>query len=199
MGRIITNLTKNLIIFRPGDKDIDPDNDFIFYVYNEYLNKVTEYISEDNLIEMGIGLITIKELYTNNIRKVVSVITPIAKQPDTHSISYNTFGFFLLVKLSIDMIISYVYARGLIELTSDIVKNESKVAYNLSNYFLENFGYERGLVSDIVRDLKDQKKFEEYYGKFLQYAKDKIDSLTIEKAKDIYNSFNSFFTPIQNK
>jgi len=194
MGRIITNLTKNLIIFRPGDKDIDPDNDFVFYVYNEYLNKVTEYISEDNLIEMGIGLITIKELYTNNIRKVVSVITPIAKQPNTHSISYNTFGFFLLVKLSIDMIISYAYVRGLIELTSDIVKNESKVAYNLSNYFLENFGYERGLVRDIVRDLKDQKKFEEYYGKFLQLAKDKVDNLTVEKAKDIYHSFNSFFT-----
>jgi hypothetical protein len=94
MGKIITNLTKNLIIFRPGDKDIDPDNDFVFYVYNEYLNKVTEYISEDNLIEMGIGLITIKELYTNNIRKVVSVITPIAKQPNTHSISYNTLVSF---------------------------------------------------------------------------------------------------------
>jgi hypothetical protein len=92
------------------------------------------------------------------------------------------------------MIISYAYVRGLIELTSDIVKNESKVAYNLSNYFLENFGYERGLVRDIVRDLKAQKKFEEYYGKFLQLAKDKVDNLTVEKAKDIYHSFNSFFT-----
>jgi len=167
MGQVITKLLNNLIIFRPYEDEDDPDDDYIFYIYDEYINKVYEYIPEENLEEMGLELITIKELYTNNIRKVASLISPVTKQIKAHSISYNTFGFFLLIKLSINTIMAYSYAKGFIKLTEDIAKNEFKVAYNFSEYLLEYFDYGRGIKDTVIGDLKDEKTFIDYYSKNL--------------------------------
>jgi len=202
MGKIITHLTKNLIIFRPDDEEKDPNDDYLFYVYDEYLNKVTEYISEDRLEEMGIELISIMELYTNNVKKVASLVTPIAKQPNAHSISYNTFGFFLLVKFSIDSIISYTYAKGLIRLANDIAKDiayeDFKVTYNLAIYFLENFGYKEGLDSSIVSDLQNFQTFKKYYEMFHKKITDITeDNLTTTNIKRVFEKFNEEFEPKQ--
>jgi len=80
MGKIVTELTKNLIIFRPDEEGNDPDDDYLFYIYDQYLNKVTEYTEEDDLEEMGKELLTIKELDTNIVRKAASMVTPIVRK-----------------------------------------------------------------------------------------------------------------------
>ncbi len=210
MGKVLANLTKNLIIYRVHEDYDNPDKDYLIYIYDQYLNKVTEYIDKRKIVEMGIALLNTKELYTNNIRKVASLVKPIIKKPQTvknpkediHSISYNTFGLFLLTKICIDIIASHAYARGLIKLVIDINNDELeenfKIAYELSKYFLENFGYEKSLENTISEDLKNFQKFREYYKKFYKHyiqIKRGADDLTMNMVDTIFDGFNSEFLP----
>jgi hypothetical protein len=134
-------------------------------------------------------------LYTNVSKKVASLIIPIArkKPKDINSISYSLFGFFLLIKLSIDMIASYTYTKGLIKLTMDINDNEYPIAYNLSKYFLENFGYLNSLDDAVIKDLQDYNRFEEHYKKFDNLIQNKSYNLSMKDVEEKFNSFNRFY------
>ncbi|MFZ8801303.1 MAG: hypothetical protein ACO2ON_03980 [Candidatus Nanopusillus sp.] len=186
MGKIVTELTKNLIIFRPDEEEIDPDDDYLFYIYDQYLDKVTEYISEEKLEEMGKELLTMKELYTNVVRKAASMVTPIVRKKEESTVlGYRLFGFLLLMKLSIDMLLSYIYAKGLVELTDSVVDSEGLVAYKLGQYFLNELNYKAGFNKIAVDILSNEQLFIEFYNILITKLKEEKD---IEK---VYYSFTN--------
>ena len=188
MGKIISKLTDNLIIFRPDADEKDPDDDYLFYIYDQYLNKVTEYISEDRLEEVGKILLTIKELDTNMVKKAASMVTPIIRKKKSSVLGYRLFGFLLLMKLNIDNIASNLYARSLIELTDKIVDSEDLVAYRLGQYFLNELNYKVGLNKMTVDLLNNEHYFKQFYNILVS---------KLGKEKDIEKVYNDFIEEIR--
>ena len=188
MGKVVSELTKNLIIFRPYDDENNSDDDYLFYVYDQYLNKITEYISEERLEGMGKELLTIKELDTNIVRKAASMVTPIVRKKKSSVLGYRLFGFLLLMRLSIDMIASNLYARGLVELTDKIVESEGSIAYKLGQYFLNELNYRVGF-NKIALDILSS---EQHFIKFYNILVDKL-----EKETDIEKAYNDFIEEIR--
>jgi len=184
MGKIVLELTKNLIIFRPDEDEKRPDDDYLFYIYDEYLNKVTEYISEERLEEMGKMLITIKELDTNVVRKAASMVTPIVRKKEESTVlGYRLFGFLLLMRLSMDIIFSSLYAKGLVELTDKVVDSEKSIAYRLGQYFLNELNYKVGFNKMTLDILNNEEQFKEFYNTLVD---------VLEKEKDIEKAFYRF-------
>ena len=188
MGIIVAELTKNLIIFRPDEDKKRPDDDYLFCIYDQYLNKVTEYISEDRLEEMGKILLTIKELDTNMVKKAASMVTPIIRKKKSSALGYRLFGFLLLMKLNIDNIASNLYARSLIELTDKIVDSEDLVAYRLGQYFLNELNYKVGLNKMTVDLLNNEHYFKQFYNILVS---------KLGKEKDIEKVYNDFIEEIR--
>jgi len=181
MGTIIFELSNNLVIFRPEEEET-PNKDILFYIYEKVPYEIGQDISLEELEKIGKRIINMKELDVNVVRKAASIVTPIVRKKST-ILGYRLFGFLLLMKLSIDTILSYTYAKGLVELSNEIVDSEGSVAHKLGKYFLDELNYKVGFIKDALDILNNEQQFTEFY-KIL------VDKL--EKAKDIETAYDDF-------
>jgi hypothetical protein len=130
-----------------------------------------------------------KELDTNVVRKAASMVTPIVRETDKSTVlGYRIFGFLLLMKLSMDMILSYAYAKGLTELANEIARSEGSTAYKLSQYFLNELNYAVGFDKEAIDTLSN----EQYFTKLYEIIVDKL-----EGEKDIEKAYKRFTKAIQ--
>jgi hypothetical protein len=93
------------------------------------------------------------------------------------------------MKLSMDTILSYTYAKGLAELSNEIVDSEGSVAYKLGQYFLNELNYTVGFSKDAVDILSNEQPFKELYNIL-------VDKL--EKADNIEIAYDNFIEAIKN-
>ncbi len=187
MGTIIFELTNNLVIFRPEDEET-ADKDTLFYIYEKVPHEIGQDISLEELEKIGKRIINMKELDTNVVRKAVSIVTPMVRKKGT-ILGYRLFGFLLLMKLSMDTILSYTYAKGLVELSKEIVDSEGSVAYKLGQYFLNELNYTVGFSKDAVDILMNEQQFKYFYNIL-------VDQL--EKADNIEIAYDNFIDAIKN-
>jgi len=188
MGTIIFELTNNLVIFRPEDEET-ADKDTLFYIYEKVPYEIGQDISLEELEKIGKRIINMKELDTNVVRKAASIVTPIVRKTDESTIlGYRVFGFLLLMKLSMDMILSYAYAKGLTELSNEIVHSEESAAYKLGQYFLNELNYAVGFSKDAIDILSN----EQYFTKLYEILVDKL-----EGGKDIEKVYEGFTKAIK--
>ncbi len=129
-----------------------------------------------------------KELDTNVVRKAASMVTPMVRKKGT-ILGYRLFGFLLLMKLSMDTILSYTYAKGLVELSNKIVDSEGSVAYKLGQYFLNELNYTVGFSKDAVDILMNEQQFKDFYNIL-------VDQL--QKADNIELAYDNFIDAIKN-
>ena len=190
MGKIIRELDENLVIFEPKD-ETKTDDDILYYLYEKLPEPLKKDISIDELDSYGERIITMRELDINVSRKIASVITPTAKKAKNSSaFSYRLFSFLLRVKISIDTILSYAYAKSLVELSDRIVNSEEDIAYNLSQYLLEELNYKSKFIQLILNTLTNKNEFKEYY-KIVKKGIDKIEEgLSAKAIKDVYEKFD---------
>jgi len=189
MGKIIAKLDENLIIFRPQD-ETKTDDDILFYLYREIPEELQEDVPISILDDNGERIITMKELDVNVSRKIASIVTPIAKKSkDSSVLGYRIFGFLLRVKISIDTIISYAYAKSLVELSDKIVNSEEDIAYKLGQYLLKHLNYENKFNQTVLSILTNEKDFKKYYT-LLKDEIEKVEPLSINSIKDAYNEFD---------
>jgi len=187
MGTIIFELTNNLVIFRPEDEET-ADKDTLFYIYEKLPYEMGQDISLEELEKIGKRIINMKELDVNVVRKSASIVTPMVRKKGT-VLGYRLFGFLLLMKLSMDTILSYTYAKGLAELSNEIVDSEGSVAYKLGQYFLNELNYTVGFSKDAVDILSNEQPFKELYNIL-------VDKL--EKADNIEIAYDNFIEAIKN-
>jgi len=179
MGTIIFELTNNLIIFRPEDEET-ADKDTLFYIYEKVPYEIGQDISLEELEKIGKRIINMKELDTNVVKKAASMVTPIVRKTDESTIlGYRVFGFLLLIKLSMDMILSYAYAKGLVELSNAIVHSERSTAYKLGQYFLNELNYAVGFSKDAIDILMNEEYFTKLYEIIVKELENKKDIETI--------------------
>jgi len=187
MGTIIFELTNNLVIFRPEDEET-ADKDTLFYIYEKVPYEIGQDISLEELEKIGKRIINMKELDTNVVRKAASIVTPMVRKKGT-VLGYRLFGFLLLMKLSMDTILSYTYAKGLAELSKEIVDSEGSVAYKLGQYFLNELNYTVGFSKDTIDILSNEQQFKDFYNIL-------VDKL--EKADNIEIAYDNFIEAIKN-
>ena len=189
MGKIIEELDNNLVIFRPED-ETKTDDDILFYLYRDIPEQLQEDVPISILDDNGERIITMKELDVNVSRKIASIVTPIAKKSkDSSVLGYRIFGFLLRVKISIDTIISYAYAKSLVELSDKIVNSEEDIAYKLGQYLLKHLNYENKFNQTVLSILTNEKDFKKYYT-LLKDEIEKVEPLSINSIKDAYNEFD---------
>jgi len=190
MGQIIKELDKDLVIFKPQD-ETKTDDDILYYLYAEIPEPLKKDISIDELDNYGERIITIRELDMNVSRKIASVITPAAKKSkDSSTLGYRLFSFLLRVKISMDAILSYAYAKSLVELSDKIVNSEEDIAYKLSQYLLENLNYSARFKQIVLKVLTNENEFKKYY-KVLKEEIEKVgDQLSTNTIEKVYNEFD---------
>jgi hypothetical protein len=190
MGRIIKELDENLVIFKPQD-ETKTDDDILYYLYQEIPEPLKKDISIDELDNHGERILTMRELDINVSRKIASIITPAAKKSkDSSALGYRLFSFLLRVKISIDTILSYAYAKSLVELSDKIVNSEENIAYKLSQYLLENLNYGAKFKQIVLNTLTNENEFKKYYEVLkeeIEKAGEQLSTNTIEK---VYNEFD---------
>ena len=186
MGTIIFELTNNLVIFRPEEEET-ADKDILFYIYEKVPYEIGQDISLEELEKIGKRIINMKELDVNVVRKAASMVTPMVRKKGT-VLGYKLFGFLLLMKLSIDTILSYTYAKGLVELSNEIVDSEGSVAYKLGQYFLNELNYAVGFNKEAIDTLSN----EQYFTKLYEILVDKL-----EKADNIEIAYDNFIEAIK--
>ena len=187
MGTIIFELDNNLVIFRPEEEET-PNKDTLFYIYEKIPYQIGQDISLEELEKIGKRIINMKELDINVVRKEASIVTPIVRKKKSSVLGYRLFGFLLLMKLSIDVILSYTYAKGLVELSDKIVDSEGSVAYKLGQYFLSELNYRVGFNKMALDILTNEQQFSKFYNML-------VDKL--EKEKDIEKAYNNFIEEIR--
>ena len=187
MGTLIFELTNNLVIFRPEEEETT-DKDTLFYIYEKVPYEIGQDISLEELEKIGKRIINMKELDVNVVRKAASIVTPMVRKKGT-VLGYRLFGFLLLMKLSMDTILSYTYAKGLAELSNEIVDSEGSVAYKLGQYFLNELNYTVGFSKDAIDILSNEQQFKDFYNIL-------VDKL--EKADNIEIAYDNFIEAIKN-
>ncbi len=190
MGTIIKELDNNLVIFKPQD-ETKTDDDILYYLYGEIPEPLKKDISIDELDSYGERIITMKELDVNVSRKIASIITPAAKKSkDSSALGYRIFSFLLRVKISMDIILSYAYAKSLVELSDKIVNSEEDIAYTLSQYLLENLNYKGKFKQIVLNTLTNENEFKKYY-RILKEEIEKIgEQLSTNSIEKVYNEFD---------
>jgi hypothetical protein len=192
MGTIIKELDKNLVIFEPKD-ETKTDDDILYYLYKEIPEPLKEDISIDELDNYGERIITMRELDLNVSRKIASIITSVAKKSkdkDSSALGYRLFSFLLRVKISMDTILSYAYAKSLVELSDKIVNSEADIAYNLSQYLLEKLNYKSKFMQLVLNILTNKDEFKEYYEVLKKGIDDIEEGLSAKTIKEVYKKFN---------
>jgi len=190
MGQIIKELDENLVIFKPQD-ETKTDDDILYYLYQKIPEPLKKDISIDELDNYGERIITMRELDMNVSRKIASIITPAAKKSkDSSALGYRLFSFLLRIKISMDTILSYAYAKSLVELSDKIVNSEEDIAYQLSQYLLENLNY-KGKFKQIVLDtLTKEEEFKKYYRVLKEEIEKVGDQLSTNTIEKVYNEFD---------
>lgn len=190
MGTIIKELDNNLVIFKPQD-ETKTDDDILYYLYGEIPEPLKKDISIDELDSYGERIITMKELDINVSRKIASIITPAAKKSkDSSALGYRIFSFLLRIKISMDIILSYAYAKSLVELSDKIVNSEEDIAYTLSQYLLENLNYKGKFKQIVLNTLTNENEFKKYY-RILKEEIEKIgEQLSTNSIEKVYNEFD---------
>jgi hypothetical protein len=190
MGTIIKELDNNLVIFKPQD-ETKTDDDILYYLYGEIPEPLKKDISIDELDSYGERIITMKELDVNVSRKIASIIIPAAKKSkDSSALGYRIFSFLLRVKISMDIILSYAYAKSLVELSDKIVNSEEDIAYTLSQYLLENLNYKGKFKQIVLNTLTNENEFKKYY-RILKEEIEKIgEQLSTNSIEKVYNEFD---------
>lgn len=190
MGEIIKELDDNLIIFRPID-ETKTDDDILYYLYERLPGEIKKNIPIDELDRYAERILTMRELDINVSRKIASIITPAAKKSkDSSALGYRLFSFLLRVKISIDTIISYAYAKSLVELSDKIVNSEENIAYNLSQYLLDELNYKKKFKQIVLDTLSKENEFKKYYA-ILKEEIEKVDNqLSANSIEKVYNEFD---------
>ena len=191
MGEIIFELDKDLVIFRPQD-ETKTDDDILYYINEEIPEPLKKDISIDQLDNRGERIITMKELDLNVSRKIASIITPVAKKAkdkEDSALGYRLFSFLLRVKLNIDTILSYAYAKSLVELSAKIVNSEEDIAYNLSQYLLDELDYKNKFMQLVLNTLTNKNEFKDYYNILKEKINKVEEGLSAKTIKNIYDEF----------
>jgi hypothetical protein len=190
MGRIIKELDKDLVIFKPQD-ETKTDDDILYYLYEEIPEPLKKDISIDELDNHGERIITMRELDMNVSRKIASIITPAAKKSkDSSALGYRLFSFLLRVKINVDTILSYAYAKSLVELSDKIVNSEEDIAYQLSKYLLENLNYGAKFKQLVLNTLTNENEFKKYYSVLKEEIEKVGDQLSTNTIEKVYNEFD---------
>jgi len=190
MGQIIKELDKDLVIFKPQD-ETKTDDDILYYLYAEIPEPLKKDISIDELDNYGERIITMRELDMNVSRKIASVITPAAKKSkDSSTLGYRLFSFLLRVKISMDAILSYAYAKSLVELSDKIVNFEEDIAHKLSQYLLENLNYSAKFKQIVLNILTNENEFKKYYRVLKEEIEKVGDQLSTNTIEKVYNEFD---------
>jgi len=190
MGKIIEELDKNLVIFKPQD-ETKTDDDILYYLYEEIPEPLKKDISIDELDNHGERIITMRELDINVSRKIASIITPAAKKSkDSSALGYRLFSFLLRVKISIDTILSYAYAKSLVELSDKIVNSEENIAYKLGQYLLEKLNYKIKFKQLVLNILTKEEEFKKYYRVLKEEIEKVGEQLSTNSIEKVYNEFD---------
>jgi len=190
MGKIISELDNDLVIFRPED-ETKTDDDILFYLYRDIPEQLQEDIPISILDDNGERIITMRELDVNVSRKIASVITPAAKKSkESSALGYRLFSFLLRVKISVDTILSYAYAKSLVELSDRIVNSEEDIAYKLSQYLLDNLNYKAKFKQIVLDTLTKEDEFKKYYRVLKEEIEKVNEQLSINAIEKVYNEFD---------
>ena len=190
MGEIIFELDKDLVIFRPQD-ETKTDDDILYYINKEIPEPLKKDISIDELDNHGERILTMRELDLNVSRKIASIITPAAKKAkDSSALGYRIFSFLLRVKLNIDTILSYAYAKSLVELSDKIVNSEEDIAYKLSQYLLDKLNYKNKFKQTVLNILTNETDFKKYYNLLIDLLDKEGEPLSTNSIEKVYNEFD---------
>jgi len=168
MGTIIKYLhEKDLAIFRPADEET-PNRDRVYYIYNEI--EGDEIDLEDLERDYGILLIEKMDRFLKDIiKKYNSLIENIVLEFEKDNIDnyeiniFQLFSFLLFIKLILREIEKIGYGISLINIPLIITKDEENIAYEFSQYLINDWNYNKRLEKDILDILNDKEKFIEYY------------------------------------
>jgi len=184
---------KDLAIIKPNLDD-SPEVDLIFYFYKKMDENEIKEKPIDELLKNGKIIIGIKDLLEEVNKQNKKLISEISMDFEGEYLLYNLFGYFLFIKLALREIQNTAYAKGFTKIASIIAMNEVNIAYEFSQYLLNNWDYDKGLIEDVLDIVNDRDKFNEYYYKF----KEKINKHSFDK-KEIewaYDDFKEEFTKI---
>jgi len=190
MGKIIFELDDNLVIFRPQD-ETKTDDDILYYTYEKLPDEIKKDLPIDELDRYAERILTMRELDMNVSRRIASIITPAAKKSkDSSALGYRLFSFLLRIKLNVDTILSYAYAKSLVELSDKIVNSEEDIAYKLSQYLLDKLDYKIRFKQIVLNTLSKEEDFKKYY-KLLKEEIERVDEqLTINTIEKVYNEYD---------
>jgi len=190
MGKIIFELDDNLLIFRPQD-ETKTDDDILYYTYEKLPDEIKKDLPIDELDRYAERILTMRELDMNVSRRIASIITPAAKKSkDSSALGYRLFSFLLRIKLNVDTILSYAYAKSLVELSDKIVNSEEDIAYKLSQYLLDKLDYKIRFKQIVLNTLSKEEDFKKYY-KLLKEEIERVDEqLTTNTIEKVYNEYD---------
>jgi len=168
MGTIIKYLhEKDLAIFRLDFEDT-PNKDKIYYIYNEI--EGDEIDLEDLERDYGILLIEKMDKFLKDItKKYNSLIENLILEFEKGNINnyeisiFHLFSFLLFIKLALREIEKIGYGISLINIPLVITKDEEDIAYEFSQYLINDWNYNKRLEKDVLDILNDKEKFVEYY------------------------------------
>jgi len=175
---------KDLIILRETE-DSNPDTDHIFYLYQQIdeIEIKEKYLGE--LKDMGINIIKIQDLLKEIEKQNKKLIEDISVESEYDYLAYNLFGYLLFIKLALREIQNIVYSRGLTKIAYIISKDEENIAYEFSQYLINEWNYNKGLEDNILNIVNDKNKFIEYYKIFKQKLDIKnLDKVAVSEAYD---------------
>jgi len=174
---------KDLIILRETE-EINPDTDYIFYLYKQIdeIEIKEKYLGE--LKDMGINIIEIKDLLKEIEKQNKKLIEDISVESEYDYLAYNLFGYLLFIKLALREIQTIAYSRGLTKIAYLIIKDEENIAYEFSQYLLKEWNYNKGLENDVLNIVNDKNKFIEYYRIIKENLNEVLDKAAVSEAYD---------------
>jgi len=175
---------KSLAIIRESE-DNNSELDLIFYLYKE-MNEIE--LREKRLYEIlnnGIGIIKIKDLLEETEKENKKLIVNISIESEKEYLLYNLFGYLLFIKLALREIQNITYSKGLTKIAYIVAKDEENIAYEFSQYLINEWNYNKGLEKKVLDIVNDRNKFIEYYKIFKQ----KINIKDLDKAA-IYEAYD---------
>jgi len=174
---------KDLTILRES-QEINPDTDYIFYLYKQIdeIEIKEKYLGE--LKDMGINIIEIKDLLKEIEKQNKKLIEDISVESEYDYLAYNLFGYLLFIKLALREIQTIAYSRGLTKIAYLIIKDEENIAYEFSQYLLKEWNYNKGLENDVLNIVNDKNKFIEYYRIIKENLNEVLDKAAVSEAYD---------------
>jgi len=184
MVEVIRYLHNKILAILRNDVSDNAGSDTIFYFYKQISEEEINKMSILEISENGKSITNVKTLLDDVKKKNKKLIDEIDLDPDNY-IAYNLFGYLLFIKLALRELQNIAYSRGLTKIAYLIAKNEENIAYEFSQYLLNQWDYNKGLNDDVLNIVNDKNKFIEYYKKVKEKLnKGKIEKIDIEEAYD---------------